>query len=108
MLAKTASGGASFVWLCATAGSLLWVPALAAALVAGPGPLGLEALGFMVGSGVLHAAYFVLLQRGYRDGVDVVYVEDADGWHNETTWARRLPGALRFLLAGIVPEGAEA
>jgi drug/metabolite transporter (DMT)-like permease len=74
VLAKTASGGATFVWLCATAGSVLYVPALAAALLADPGPLGLAALGFMAGSGVLHAVYFVLLQRGYREGdLSLVY-----------------------------------
>jgi drug/metabolite transporter (DMT)-like permease len=74
VLAKTASGGATFVWLCAVAGSVLYVPALGAALVARPGRLGLESLGFMAGSGVLHAVYFVLLQRGYRDGdLSLVY-----------------------------------
>ena len=74
VLAKTATGGAAFVWLCAAAGTVLWLPALAVALAVAPGPIGLEALGFMVGSGVLHALYFVLLQRGYREGdLSLVY-----------------------------------
>src|SRR3954471_16208061 len=74
VLAKTAGGGVAFVWLCAVAGSALWLPVVAVALAAGPGALGPEALGFMVGSGVLHAVYFVLLQRGYREGdLSLVY-----------------------------------
>jgi predicted alpha/beta superfamily hydrolase len=38
----------------------------------------------------------LLLDKGYGD--DVMYVEDADGTHHESAWARRLPAALRFLL----------
>jgi drug/metabolite transporter (DMT)-like permease len=74
LLAKTASGGAVFVWLCTVAAVVLWLPALAVAEVADPSPLGLVALGLMAGSGALHAVYFVLLQRGYRDGdLSLVY-----------------------------------
>lgn len=36
--------------------------------------------------------------KGYRPGHDLRYVEDPDGQHNETSWARRLPEAVRFLL----------
>ena len=40
-----------------------------------------------------------LLQRkGYRPGESLRYVEEADGIHHESAWARRLPDALRFLL----------
>jgi drug/metabolite transporter (DMT)-like permease len=74
LLAKTASGGAVFVWLCTVAAVVLWLPALAVAELADPSPLGLVAFGLMVGSGALHAAYFVLLQRGYREGdLSLVY-----------------------------------
>jgi predicted alpha/beta superfamily hydrolase len=45
----------------------------------------------------LHAR---LLTKGYSDGVDLVYVEEQGGRHNEVDWARRLPDALRFLLRG--------
>lgn len=38
--------------------------------------------------------------RGYREGDNFLYVEDADGKHSEDDWARRLPDALRFLLRG--------
>jgi len=34
---------------------------------------------------------------GYRDGVDLLYVAEPGGQHNEDAWARRLPAALRFL-----------
>ena len=74
LLAKPAEGGAAFVWLCAVAGTLLYLPVLAVALVTDPGSLGWTALALMGGSGVLHALYFVLLQRAYGTGdLSVVY-----------------------------------
>jgi drug/metabolite transporter (DMT)-like permease len=74
VLAKTAAGGAAFVWLFSTAAAVLWAPVAAVALVVAPGSFGLEGLGFVVGSGALHALYFVLLQRGYREGdLSLVY-----------------------------------
>lgn len=38
---------------------------------------------------------------GYVDGKDLLYVVEAGGQHNEDYWARRLPNALRFLLADL-------
>jgi drug/metabolite transporter (DMT)-like permease len=74
LFAKTAEGGTTFVWLSALAGVVLYLPALIVALVVAPGRLGAVALGFMIGSGLLHSLYFVLLQRGYRDGdLSLVY-----------------------------------
>jgi drug/metabolite transporter (DMT)-like permease len=74
LLAKTASGGAVFVWVCAVAATVIYAPALVVAEVADPSPLGLAAIGLMLGSGALHALYFVLLQRGYREGdLSLVY-----------------------------------
>ena len=74
LLAKTATGGAVFVWLCAAAATVIYVPALVVAEIADPSPIGLGAIGLMVGSGALHALYFVLLQRGYREGdLSLVY-----------------------------------
>jgi len=73
-LAKGAEGGAAFVWLCAAVGTLLYLPVLAIALGTDPGALGWAALALMVGSGALHAVYFVLLQRGYAAGdLSLVY-----------------------------------
>jgi drug/metabolite transporter (DMT)-like permease len=74
LLAKTASGGAAFVWLGTVAGTVIWIPALVVALLVAPGELGAEGVGLMIGSGALHAIYFVLLQRGYRHGdLSLVY-----------------------------------
>jgi drug/metabolite transporter (DMT)-like permease len=75
VLAKTASGGATFVWLFSALAAVLWLPVAAVALVVDGGEaVGLEGIGFMAGSGALHALYFVLLQRGYRDGdLSLVY-----------------------------------
>lgn len=39
-----------------------------------------------------------LQERGYSGMRRLKYVEDRVGEHNEATWARRLPDALRFLL----------
>ncbi len=73
-LAKGAGGGATFVWLSAGAGTLIYLPVVAIALATTSGQLGSEALGLMAGSGVLHALYFVLLQRGYAAGdLSLVY-----------------------------------
>jgi drug/metabolite transporter (DMT)-like permease len=74
VLAKTATGGAAFVWLFSALSAVLWAPAAAVALAVAPGSFGLEGLGFVAGSGALHALYFVLLQRGYREGdLSLVY-----------------------------------
>ena len=74
LFAKTAEGGTTFVWLGALAGCVLYLPVLLVALVVAPGRLGATAFGFMVVSGALHSLYFVLLQRGYRDGdLSLVY-----------------------------------
>ena len=40
----------------------------------------------------------LLLSMGYREGEDLLYVEERGGRHNEAFWSRRLPQALRFLL----------
>lgn len=74
LLAKTASGGALFVWLCAVTGCSVYLPALAVALVLARGRLDAVVGLLALGSGALHALYFVSLQRGYREGeLSVVY-----------------------------------
>jgi len=42
-----------------------------------------------------------LIRKGYMPGQTLRYVEELDGEHNEAAWARRLPAALRFLLAAV-------
>jgi drug/metabolite transporter (DMT)-like permease len=68
-LAKGAGGGAAFVWLFSLCSALLLSPLVAVDALAGGGlDLSLGDVGLMAGSGVLHAWYFVSLQRAYRDG----------------------------------------
>jgi predicted alpha/beta superfamily hydrolase len=45
----------------------------------------------------------LLVQKGYQPGRDLLYVEELRALHHETAWARRLPGALRFLLRDTQP-----
>jgi drug/metabolite transporter (DMT)-like permease len=75
VLAKTAGGGATFVWLFSALAAAIWLPVAAIALVVDSGrAVGLEGIAFMAGSGALHALYFLLLQRGYREGdLSLVY-----------------------------------
>lgn len=40
----------------------------------------------------------LLREKGYQDDVNLRYVKEEGGEHNEGAWARRLPDALRFLL----------
>ncbi|MEX2547906.1 MAG: alpha/beta hydrolase-fold protein [Chloroflexota bacterium] len=50
----------------------------------------------------------VLLASAWVMGRDLQYVEDRYGRHHEESWSRRLPDALRFLLAeAAVVEAAE-
>jgi predicted alpha/beta superfamily hydrolase len=47
---------------------------------------------------LVHEARNILIEKGYRTGNDLLFVEDDGGAHDEASWARRLPRALRFLL----------
>ena len=85
------TGAISFIWLAATAATLLYIPVIAIAWAGGW--LHLTALGwvFMAGTGVLESAYFVFLQSGYRLGdLSLVYP------------VGRGTGALLAAVAGIV------
>jgi drug/metabolite transporter (DMT)-like permease len=76
LLAKRLSGfdAVAYLWLTGVCSIALYAPlALAVALAVRP-HYGWAQLGFTVGSGVLHLAYFLLLQRGYRSGdLSLVY-----------------------------------
>lgn len=41
----------------------------------------------------------MLVKKGYRPWRDLCAIEDRGAGHQERAWARRLPGALRFLLS---------
>jgi drug/metabolite transporter (DMT)-like permease len=74
LLAKRASGGPPFNWLFDALTVLLWAPITAVQVLADPPRLGPTELGFMLGSGLLHLGYFLLLGQGYRVGdLSLVY-----------------------------------
>ncbi len=74
LLAKRVGGGLGFVWLYFFLGVVLYAPVIGVAVAVLHPRLDLVDLGFIVGTGVLHLAYFVTLQRGYRVGdLSLVY-----------------------------------
>jgi predicted alpha/beta superfamily hydrolase len=46
-------------------------------------------------------ANFLMTLKGYSQDRDLVYRVDPGGYHDEASWARRLPDAMRFLLAPL-------
>jgi len=71
---KRSGGGTVFVWLFATLSGLIYAP-LAAFVIWWQQPeFGWVHFGLMFASAVLHTAYYLLLDRGYRSGdLSVVY-----------------------------------
>jgi len=49
---------------------------------------------------------YLLERKLERPGQSLLHLQDEGGTHNEADWARRLPGALRFLLAPSIEAGA--
>jgi drug/metabolite transporter (DMT)-like permease len=76
LMAKRLSGydEVAFLWLAGVCSAVLYGPiALIVVLLQRP-VFGWAQLGFILGSSVLHLAYFLLLQRGYRSGdLSLVY-----------------------------------
>ena len=77
LLAKRVSGstsGPAFVWLYGALSTALYTPAALWVLVRERPQLGALEIGVMMGSALVHLAYFLVLQRGYRVGdLSVVY-----------------------------------
>jgi hypothetical protein len=70
LMAKQAGGGVGFVWMYTVAALVLWAPVAALFW----DDVSWAGVGFMAGSGVLHALYFTSLQRAYAIGdLSVVY-----------------------------------
>lgn len=46
----------------------------------------------------------ILVRKGYRPLRDLMHVEEKWAGHSETSWARRLPPAMRFLLTEAMRE----
>ena len=45
----------------------------------------------------------ILVNKGFRPTRDLLHIEEKWAGHNEQAWARRLPEALRFFIAGVEP-----
>jgi drug/metabolite transporter (DMT)-like permease len=78
VLAKRAQAAdtVAFVWLTTAASAALYAPFVAVWLIVVPlrQPLTAFDLAFIAGTAVIHSAYFLLLQRGYRVGdLSLVY-----------------------------------
>jgi drug/metabolite transporter (DMT)-like permease len=73
-IAKRASGGPVFNWLFDVLSVVVWAPLGVLQVVLQPPHLGSIEVIFIVGSAVLHLAYFLLLGQGYRRGdLSLVY-----------------------------------
>jgi drug/metabolite transporter (DMT)-like permease len=74
LLNKRASGHATFTWLVAVMSAVIYAPIALAVILYWHASVTSAAIGFMAGSAVLHTAYFVLLNEGYRAGdLSLVY-----------------------------------
>src|SRR4051812_43714004 len=73
-IAKRASGGPVFNWLFDALSVCVCLPLLVADVLIEPPHLGQAAVVFILGSAVLHLAYFLLLGQAYRVGdLSLVY-----------------------------------
>ena len=73
-LLKRSGGGTLFVWWFATLSAVIYAPLAAGILWWQRPELGPAAWGLMLASAVLHTAYYLLLDRGYRAGdLSLVY-----------------------------------
>jgi drug/metabolite transporter (DMT)-like permease len=74
LLAKRVGGGSAFVWLFGMLSSGFYAPLAAAVVVWARPHIGGVQLVFLFGTAVLHLAYFLALQTGYRLGdLSLVY-----------------------------------
>ncbi|HEU5139407.1 MAG TPA: EamA family transporter [Bacillales bacterium] len=73
-LSKRAQGGAAFTWLFLAISSVVYAPFAAAIMFYQQPHFGWLDLLFIAGSTVIHLAYFLVLQKGYKVGdLSVVY-----------------------------------
>jgi drug/metabolite transporter (DMT)-like permease len=112
LLAKRAGGGVPFVWLFTAVSAAVYAPLAAGAAWMTGTRLGPGELAFVAGSAVLHLGYFLLLQRGYREGdLSLVYpLARGTGPVLSTAAAVALlgerPSALALAGAALVAGGA--
>lgn len=68
LLAKQVGGGLGFVWLCAAASTVIWLPVAVIAAVVGGAGMPWRGWLLVAGSALIHIGYFLALQYGYRIG----------------------------------------
>jgi drug/metabolite transporter (DMT)-like permease len=74
LIAKRVGGGPPFIWLAAVLSVLIYAPLAIGVVLFSRPRLDAAALLFFGGSALLHLAYFLVLQRGYRVGdLSLVY-----------------------------------
>ena len=73
-LLKRSGGGVVFVWLFAALSALIYLPLAALILWSERPAFSWPHYGLMMASAVLHTAYYLLLDRGYRSGGDLSVV----------------------------------
>jgi len=111
-LLKKSGGGIGFVWLFGLLSSLFYGPLAIAILLHTSVSIPPAGLALIVASGVIHTAYYLLLDRGYRSGdLSVVYpIARATGPLITIIVAVALlgerPGALALGGAALVIGGA--
>jgi drug/metabolite transporter (DMT)-like permease len=73
-LAKTIPSGAPFVWLVAVCATIILLPFVIWHMALYDFPTDAKSLVFLLGTGLLHLVYFLVLQKGYqRADLSVVY-----------------------------------
>lgn len=109
---KKSGGGVGFVWTFAALSSLIYAPLAIGAVVVQHFQVTPAAVAFLFASAVLHTAYYLLLDRGYRYGdLSIVYpLARATGPFLTVVIAVSLlgerPGTLALLGAALVVGGA--
>jgi drug/metabolite transporter (DMT)-like permease len=74
LLVKRVNGGPELVWLFSVISVVLYLPVAIGVYVVEQPILGWREIGFCIASALLHMAYFLLLQQGYRKGdLSLVY-----------------------------------
>lgn len=74
LLVKRLNAGPELVWLFSLVSTLIYLPVAVGAVIIQKPVLGWWEAAFCIGSALLHMAYFLLLQRGYRHGdLSLVY-----------------------------------
>lgn len=74
LLAKRVEGGAPFLWLVYAGSALVYAPLNVVVVLLTRPSIGASEIGLVLGTTLLHTAYFFLLTRGYRAGdLSLVY-----------------------------------